>query len=106
MHVPSYVHNFSYRGLFRFFLPELNLTHCFCVGLLGVSDLEDLKLAEELGRTCYEMYNVTATGLAPEIAYFNIYVRLPFSSILQPHIIRKLYNIPLQFLSPFNQGSI
>ncbi|KAG0624964.1 hypothetical protein M758_2G017100 [Ceratodon purpureus] len=42
-------------------------------GLLSVSDLEDLKLAEELGRTCYEMYNVTATGLAPEIAYFNIY---------------------------------
>lgn len=39
--------------------------------LLSVSDLEDLKLAEELGRTCYEMYNVTATGLAPEIAYFN-----------------------------------
>jgi len=46
-------------------------TYCLCSDLLSVSDLEDLKLAEELGRTCYEMYNVTATGLAPEIAYFN-----------------------------------
>ncbi|XP_024387299.1 mannosyl-oligosaccharide 1,2-alpha-mannosidase MNS3 [Physcomitrium patens] len=42
-------------------------------GVLSESDLADLKLAEELGKTCYEMYNVTATGLAPEIAYFNIY---------------------------------
>ncbi|KAF8477566.1 glycoside hydrolase [Kalaharituber pfeilii] len=33
---------------------------------------EDLRLARELTRTCYEMYNVTKTGLAPEIAYFNI----------------------------------
>lgn len=48
----------------------------FCSGTLSASELEDLKLAEELGRTCYEMYNVTATGLAPEIAYFNIDVSL------------------------------
>lgn len=33
---------------------------------------DDLRLARELTRTCYEMYNVTATGLAPEIAYFNM----------------------------------
>ncbi|KAF8449861.1 glycoside hydrolase [Terfezia claveryi] len=33
---------------------------------------DDLHLARELTRTCYEMYNVTATGLAPEIAYFNM----------------------------------
>jgi hypothetical protein len=32
---------------------------------------EDFELAEELTRTCFEMYNVTATGLAPEIVRFN-----------------------------------
>ncbi|KAG0133549.1 glycoside hydrolase [Tuber indicum] len=38
----------------------------------GVRQEEDLKLARELMRTCYEMYNVTVTGLAPEIAWFNL----------------------------------
>jgi endoplasmic reticulum Man9GlcNAc2 1,2-alpha-mannosidase len=38
----------------------------------GMRQEEDLKLARELMRTCYEMYNVTATGLAPEIAWFNL----------------------------------
>ncbi|KAL1555856.1 Mannosyl-oligosaccharide 1,2-alpha-mannosidase mns3 [Salvia divinorum] len=40
--------------------------------LLTLEDLENLKLAEDLAQTCYEMYSVTSTGLAPEIAYFNI----------------------------------
>lgn len=31
----------------------------------------DIRLARELTHTCYQMYNVTKTGLAPEIAYFN-----------------------------------
>ncbi|KIX00372.1 uncharacterized protein Z518_10511 [Rhinocladiella mackenziei CBS 650.93] len=31
---------------------------------------ENLKLAEELMKTCWGMYKVTPTGLAPEIAYF------------------------------------
>ncbi|KAM7500676.1 hypothetical protein LguiA_025090 [Lonicera macranthoides] len=39
--------------------------------LLTVEDLENLKLAEDLVRTCFERYSVTSTGLAPEIAYFN-----------------------------------
>lgn len=30
-------------------------------------------MAKNLGEACYEMYNVTSTGLAPEIAYFNIH---------------------------------
>ncbi|PWW77044.1 Glycoside Hydrolase Family 47 protein [Tuber magnatum] len=38
----------------------------------GIRQEEDLKLARELMRTCYEIYNVTATGLAPEIAWFNL----------------------------------
>jgi endoplasmic reticulum Man9GlcNAc2 1,2-alpha-mannosidase len=33
---------------------------------------ENLKLAEELMKTCWGMYAVTPTGLAPEITYFNI----------------------------------
>nr|GMD86600.1 mannosyl-oligosaccharide 1,2-alpha-mannosidase MNS3 [Ipomoea batatas] len=40
--------------------------------LLNFEDLENLKLAEDLAKTCVEMYSVTSTGLAPEIAYFNM----------------------------------
>lgn len=38
---------------------------------LSDRDLEDVRLGKELTRTCYEMYNNTATGLASEIVYFN-----------------------------------
>lgn len=41
---------------------------------LTFDDLENLKLAEALAKTCVEMYAVTSTGLAPEIAYFNVEV--------------------------------
>ncbi|XP_077251003.1 alpha-mannosidase 3 isoform X2 [Tasmannia lanceolata] len=40
--------------------------------LLTFEDLENLKLAEELAKTCFQMYSVTSTGLAPEIAYFHV----------------------------------
>ncbi|KAK9467649.1 glycoside hydrolase [Lipomyces arxii] len=36
-----------------------------------VTQASDMKLAKELMKTCYEMYKVTKTGIAPEIAYFN-----------------------------------
>ncbi|XVE88373.1 hypothetical protein DITRI_Ditri19aG0064600 [Diplodiscus trichospermus] len=39
--------------------------------LLTFENLENLKLAEDLAKTCFEMYSVTSTGLAPEIAYFH-----------------------------------
>ncbi|KAE8689872.1 Mannosyl-oligosaccharide 1,2-alpha-mannosidase MNS3 [Hibiscus syriacus] len=39
--------------------------------LLTFEDLENLKLAEDLAKTCFEMYSVTASGLAPEIACFH-----------------------------------
>ena len=42
--------------------------------LLSFEDLENLRLAEDLAKTCFEMYSVTSTGLAPEIAYFHIEV--------------------------------
>ena len=38
----------------------------------GQRQEDDLRMARDLTRTCYEMYNVTATKLAPEIAYFNM----------------------------------
>jgi mannosyl-oligosaccharide alpha-1,2-mannosidase len=41
---------------------------------LNFEDLENLKLAEDLAKTCFEMYSVTSTGLAPEIAYFHTQV--------------------------------
>ncbi|CAK9166357.1 unnamed protein product [Ilex paraguariensis] len=40
--------------------------------LLKFEDIENLKLAEDLAKTCFEMYSVTSTGLAPEIAHFNV----------------------------------
>lgn len=40
--------------------------------LLTDEDKENLQLAEDLAKTCVEMYFVTSTGLAPEIAYFHI----------------------------------
>jgi mannosyl-oligosaccharide alpha-1,2-mannosidase len=58
-----------------------------------------LALAEELSRTCYEMYNMTATGLSPEIVYFGvtedeeeIYVRPADShNLLRPEYVESLF---------------
>lgn len=50
--------------------------------LLSFEDLENLKLAEDLAMTCVEMYSVTSTGLAPEIAYFNMEVKFLSSPVL------------------------
>eukprot|EP00850_Spirogloea_muscicola_P023238 SM000340S12928 [mRNA] locus=s340:370:4401:- [translate_table: standard] len=44
-------------------------------GSLSDRQWRDLLLAELLCETCYQMYDVTATRLAPEIAYFNTVVR-------------------------------
>lgn len=39
--------------------------------LLTTEDMENLKLAEDLAKTCFEIYNATSTGLASEIVYFS-----------------------------------
>jgi mannose/fructose/N-acetylgalactosamine-specific phosphotransferase system component IID len=50
---------------------------CFLAGnmALGWSFKKDLTylldMAKDLTKTCYEMYAKQATGLSPEIAYFN-----------------------------------
>ena len=38
----------------------------------GKKQEEEMELARELTKTCWGMYKVTATGLAPEIAHFKI----------------------------------
>ncbi|KAI5794699.1 glycoside hydrolase [Pyronema domesticum] len=43
----------------------------------GQRQEEDLHLARELMHTCYQMYAVTATGLAPEIAWFETEIPKP-----------------------------
>lgn len=48
--------------------------------LLSFEDIENLKLAEDLAKTCFEMYSVTSTGLAPEIAYFHTEVSKSFTT--------------------------
>ncbi|XP_073158751.1 mannosyl-oligosaccharide 1,2-alpha-mannosidase MNS3 [Henckelia pumila] len=78
-------------GLHSAFSPKMDHLVCFLPGtlalgatkgiakekamrenLLSFEDLENLKLAEDLVKTCVEMYSVTSSGLAPEIAYFNM----------------------------------
>lgn len=38
---------------------------------LDAKDSEDFRLGQEITRTCYEMYKMTATGLASELVYLN-----------------------------------
>ncbi|KAK0637554.1 Endoplasmic reticulum mannosyl-oligosaccharide 1 [Lasiodiplodia hormozganensis] len=38
----------------------------------GKKQEDDMELARELMKTCWGMYKVTATGLAPEITYFKV----------------------------------
>lgn len=42
-------------------------------GSWGPEQEDDMKLARELMTTCWGMYKVTATGLSPEIAHFDIH---------------------------------
>lgn len=79
---------YGYKGAFS---PKMDHLVCFLPGTLALGatkgitkekamkdnkltfeDLENLKLAEDLAKTCFEIYAVTSTGLSPEIAYFNI----------------------------------
>lgn len=48
----------------------LALGHHHGINTAAEGEPDDLEVAEELMRTCYEMYRRTPTGLAPEIAFF------------------------------------
>ena len=49
----------------------LALGHHHGVNTAAEGEPDDLEVAEDLMRTCYEMYRRTPTGLAPEIAFFK-----------------------------------
>jgi mannosyl-oligosaccharide alpha-1,2-mannosidase len=53
------------------------------------SDLRDLELAEELARSCYEMYAQTAAGLSPEIVFWKT---IPSGSYDGPPIPQDLFD--------------
>lgn len=53
---------------------------------------EDLLLARELTKTCMGMYRSTATGLAPEIAHFQL--DDPPKMYAAPHILHSMSDMP------------
>lgn len=78
------------NGLNGFFSSKMDHLVCFYGGLLALGATEgldvatfkkqnswtssrnaDLQLGKELTKACYKMYNLTETGLAPEIVVFN-----------------------------------
>ncbi|KAF7732164.1 mannosyl-oligosaccharide alpha-1,2-mannosidase [Apophysomyces ossiformis] len=83
--------------------PKMDHLVCFMAGSLALGATEgltvankppmndrdkgDLELGKKITRTCYEMYNFTATGLASEIVYFN---NNPASSLDDPDMSIKL----------------
>lgn len=60
---------------------------------------EHLSMAEDLARTCHYMYNLTETGLSPEIAYFGLlpddkeYTIRPADThnLLRPEFVESLF---------------
>lgn len=67
---------------------------------LNFKQLEDLRIGKELTKTCTEMYFRTATGLAPEIAYFtslsgpekDIYIKkFDSHNLLRPETVESLF---------------
>jgi mannosyl-oligosaccharide alpha-1,2-mannosidase len=90
----SYPSHFTYvgelpQGVGSNLSPKMDHLVCFLGGNLALGATEgktlaearkkgwtvkqqaDINLAEELTRTCFEMYNMTETGIAPEIVKFN-----------------------------------
>ena len=79
-------------GLDRDISPKMDHLVCFMPGTIALATTnglsvaqakkqanwgpqqdEDIRLSEELMKTCWGMYKTTPTGLAPEIAHFNIH---------------------------------
>ena len=51
----------------------LTLKEAIAQGKMNAKHVHDLTLAKEIMKTCMGMYRFTATGLAPEITYFNVH---------------------------------
>ncbi|CAF3731282.1 unnamed protein product [Rotaria sp. Silwood1] len=89
------------------FSPKMDHLACFLAGnmVLGWNFQRDLTylldMATDLTETCYQMYAKQATGLSPEIAYFNIDSNSNESTIivrdndahnlLRPELVESLY---------------
>ncbi|RIA85716.1 Glycoside Hydrolase Family 47 protein [Glomus cerebriforme] len=69
---------------------------------LNFKEIEELRIGKELTKTCTEMYFSTATGLAPEIAYFtsldssdtdkDIFIkRFDSHNLLRPETVESLF---------------
>ena len=59
------------------FFPKMDHLVCFAGGMLALGahnglPAKHMELAKELTYTCWQMYETMATGLSPEIVYFNI----------------------------------
>lgn len=108
--------NFTFVGelLSESFNPKMDHLVCFLPGniALGAMLLKTnpeypeeeikklMKLAEDLTETCYQMYSTQATGLSPELVYFNtfegakedLYVKdADKHNLLRPETIESLY---------------
>jgi hypothetical protein len=80
-HVNIITENGNEKYFFERILNRKNIQDhlaCFLAGNMGLGwyfhrDLVYLlDMAKDLTKTCYQMYAKQATGLSPEIAYFNI----------------------------------
>jgi len=89
------------------FSPKMDHLACFLAGNMalgwyfqqGLTYL--LEMAKDLTKTCYQMYAKQATGLSPEIVYFNTDPNLNDATItvrdndaqnlLRPELIESLY---------------
>ncbi|RKP19862.1 hypothetical protein ROZALSC1DRAFT_28585 [Rozella allomycis CSF55] len=74
---------------------SLTLGRRFSEVSLSAEELEDFEIAERLLQTCYEMYEMTETGLAPEIVYFtneDMYIQpADRHCLLRPETVESLW---------------
>jgi len=92
--------------------PKMDHLVCFLPGTLAIgvtggkrldrstvltpTQQSDLQLAMDMTRTCFEMYNMTKTGLAPEIVYFtgnhDMEIKpLDAHNLLRPETVESLF---------------
>ena len=62
---------FHVKMLNPLYVGLLALGHLHGLNSAHPGEPNDLAIAEDLMRTCYEMYRRTPTGLAPELAFFE-----------------------------------
>lgn len=84
------------------YVPQMDHLVCFLAGTLALGNMtggggkDDSEVAEEIMAACYEMYKTTASGLAPEIAFFNQQGGLTVKpadafSLLRPEAVESLF---------------